>query len=165
MSTLIFFDCEFTDLSRSARLISAGFITASGDHYYGELADYDEDGCNDFVKSTVLPLLTLPAMSTRAFVSLLTDWLSDLGEDVIFVADSDWDQQILTTTFASVSKTIPENWQFQKTPDNFKKGHQRNLFNDEMAAFFLRHPEMKQHHALADARAIRCAYQRAALGY
>lgn len=165
MATLIFFDCEFTDLSRSARLISAGFITASGDHYYAELADYDEDSCNDFVTAKVLPLLTLPAMSTGDFVSSLTEWLSDLGADSLFVADSDWDKLMLTATFASVSKTIPENWQFQKTPDNFKNGHQRNLFNDEMAAFFLRFPEMKQHHALADARAIRCAYLRAALGY
>lgn len=71
----------------------------------------------------------------------------------------------LGTTFASVGKTIPDNWHFQKTPDNFTNGMQRSLFNDEMAAFFLRHPDQKPHHALAHASAIRNAYLRAESGY
>lgn len=164
MSQLLFFDCEFTDLNDSARLISAGFITASGDHYYGELAEYDEGDCNDFVKATVLPLLARPSMTADDFVSSLTNWVNDLGQDVLFVADSDWDQRILTATFAAVGKTVPERWHFQKTPDNFTNGVQRDLFNEEMAAFFLRNPEMKQHHALTDACAIRSAYLRAVPG-
>ena len=59
MVTLLFFDREFTDLKDSASLISAGFITQSGDQFYAELTDYNEDSCNDFVKATVLPLLSL----------------------------------------------------------------------------------------------------------
>jgi len=165
MGTLLFFDCEFTDLSGSASLISAGFVTQSGDQFYAELSDYEEDSCNDFVKATVLPLLSLPQISTADFISSLTDWLINLGEDFLFIADSDWDQKILTKTFRSVGKTIPENWRFQKTPDNFANGTQRCLFNDEMAVFFLRHPDQKQHHALTDACAIRNAYLRAAAGY
>lgn len=165
MATLLFFDCEFTGLSGSASLISAGFITESGEQFYAELMEYEEDDCNDFVKATVLPLLSLPPISTTKFLSLLIDWLSDLGGDFLFIADSDWDQRILTKTFVSVGKTIPDNWRFQKTPDNFANGTQRNLFNDEMAAYFLRHPDEKPHHALRDARAIRSAYLRAASGY
>lgn len=165
MGTLIFFDCEFTDLSASASLISIGFVTQSGDQFYAELSDYEEDVCNDFVKTTVLPLLSLHPMSTANFLSSLTDWLNAMGEDFLFIADSDWDQKILTKTFASVGKAIPDNWRFQKTPDNLQNGTQRSLFNDEMAAFFLRHPDEKAHHALADARAIRNAYLRAASGY
>lgn len=165
MVTLLFFDCEFTDLSSSASLISAGFITQSGDHFYAELSDYEEDACNDFVKATVLPLLSLAPISTVDFLSSLTDWLSSLGGDFLLIADSDWDQKILTKTFSSVGKTIPDNWRFQKTPDNFTSGMQRSLFNDEMAAFFLRYPDEQAHHALADARAIRNAYLRAELGY
>lgn len=165
MVSLLFFDCEFTDLSSSASLISAGFITQSGDSFYAELSDYEEASCNDFVKATVLPLLSLPAISTADFLSALTDWLSSRGEDFLFIADSDWDQMILTKTFVSVGMTIPENWRFQKAPDNFASGMQRNLFNDEIAAFFLRHRDQKQHHALTDACAIRSAYLRAASGY
>lgn len=165
MATLLFFDCEFTDLSSSASLISAGFITQSGDQFYAELSDYEEEACNDFVKATVLPLLSLHPISTLDFVSSLTDWLCNQGRDFLFIADSDWDQKILTKTFASAGKTIPRNWRFQKTPDNFTNGMHRNLFNDEMAAFFLRHPDQKAHHALTDARAIRNAYLRAESGY
>lgn len=165
MATLLFFDCEFTDLSGSASLISAGFITQSGDQFYAELSDYEDGACNDFVKATVLPLLSLHPISTLDFVSSLADWLITLGGDFLFVADSEWDQKMLSKTFASVGKTIPDNWRFQKTPDNFTNGMQRSLFNDEMAAFFLRHPDEKPHHALCDARAIRNAYLRAESGY
>lgn len=165
MVTLLFFDCEFTDLSDSASLISAGFITQSGEKFYAELSDYKEDSCNDFVKTTVLPLLSLPPISTTDFLSSLTDWLSNFGEAFLFIADSDWDQKILSKTFASIGKAIPDNWRFQKTPDNFTNGTQRSLFNDEMAAFFLRYPDQKPHHALTDARAIRNAYLRAESGY
>lgn len=165
MSTRIFFDCEFTDLSSSASLISAGFISHSGDQFYAELSDYEESACNDFVKATVLPLLSEHPVSTAAFLSSLTAWLDNLDEDFLFVADSAWDQKMLTKTFALVGKTIPDNWRFQKTPDNFSTGMQRSLFNDEMAAFFLRYPDEKPHHALTDARAIRNAYLRAELGY
>lgn len=161
----IFFDCEFTDLRDSALLISAGFITQSGHQFYAELYDYDQSSCNDFVKTIVLPLLSLPSISTADFVSSLTDWLGNLDGDFLFIADSEWDQKILTRTFASVGKTIPGNWRFQKTPGNFTNGTQRSLFNDEMAAFFLRHPDEKPHHTLADARAIRNAYLRAESGY
>lgn len=165
MSTHIFFDCEFTDLSGFASLISAGFISHSGDEFYAELSDFEESACNDFVKATVLPLLSERPVSTAAFLSSLIAWLDNLGGDFLFVADSDWDQKILTKTFALGGKTIPGNWQFQKTPDNFSTGTQRSLFNDEMAAFFLRYPDEKAHHALTDARAIRNAYLRAELGY
>lgn len=165
MVTPIFFDCEFTDLSSSASLISAGFITQSGDPFYVELSGYTEDCCNDFVKATVLPLLSLPKISTADFYVLLTDWLSNLGGGFLFIADSDWDQKILTKAFASLGQAIPDNWRFQKTPDNFTSGMQRRLFDDEMAAYFLRHPDQKPHHALADACAIRDAYLRAESGY
>jgi len=160
----IFFDCEFTDLRDSALLISAGFITQSGHQFYAELSDYEQGSCNDFVKTTVLPLLSLSPISTVDFLSSLTDWLSNLDEDILFIADSEWDQKILTKTFVSVGKTIPSKWRFQKTPNNFANGTQRSLFNDEVAVFFLRHPDQKPHHALTDARAIRDAYLRAELG-
>lgn len=161
MVTRIFFDCEFTDLTDSASLISVGFITQSGDPFYVELSDYAEEACNDFVKATVLPLLSLPPVSTADFLASLTDWLHCLGRDLLFIADSEWDRKMLAKTFALRGQSLPSHWHFQKTPDNFLDGVQRCLFNDEMAAYFLRHPDQKQHHALTDARAVREAYLRA----
>jgi len=61
-------------------------------------------------------------------------------------------------------QSLPSSWHFQKTPDNFSDGLQRCLFNDEMAAFFLRHPNQKKHHALTDACAIRAAFLKAESG-
>jgi hypothetical protein len=164
MVTHLFFDCEFTNLTDSASLISAGFITHSGDPFYVELSDYAVEACNDFVKATVLPLLSLPPVSTADFLASLADWLHRLGEELLFIADSEWDQKILAKTFASRGQSLPSNWHFQKTPDNFSNGLQRCLFNDEMAAFFLRHPDQKKHHALADACAIRAAFLKAESG-
>ncbi len=83
---------------------------------------------------------------------------------MLFVADSEWDQKMLAKTFALHGQSLPSNWHFQKTPDNFSDGVQRCLFNDEMVAYFLRHPDQKKHHALTDARAIREAYLRAESG-
>lgn len=164
MVTRLFFDCEFTDLRDSASLISAGFITQSGDPFYVELSDYQKEACNDFVKATVVPLLSLPPVSTADFLASLTDWLQRLGKDLQFIADSEWDRKILAKSFTSNGLSLPAHWDFQKTPDNFTNGLQRSMFNDELAAYFLRHPNQKQHHALNDARAIRQAYLRAESG-
>jgi len=68
-----------------------------------------------------------------------------LGGEFLLVSDSDWDRRVITRTFLAVGQSIPQHWQFQNTPGNFTKGTQRNVFNDEMAAFFLRHPERKPH--------------------
>ncbi len=111
-----------------------------------------------------MPLLSLPPISTAEFLASLTDWLQRWGDDLLFVADSEWDQKILAKTFAALGQPLPANWRFQKTPDNFTNGQQRCLFNDELGAYFLRDPDQQRHHALTDARAIREAYLRAELG-
>lgn len=164
MVTPIFFDCEFTDLSDSASLISAGFTSQSGDHFYVELSDYDPESCSDFVKTTVLPLISNPSTSTTDFISSLTDWVNNFGCEILFIADSDWDQKILTKAFASRNAELPEKWQFQKTPDNFMNRMQRRLFYEEVDAYFLRYPDQKRHHALMDAYSIRNAYLRVISG-
>lgn len=165
MPTPIFFDCEFTDLSDSASLISAGFVSQSGDQFYVELSDYDQESCSDFVKTTVLPLISNPSTCTTDFISSLMEWVSNAGDEILFIADSDWDQKILTKAFALSDKALPENWRFQRAPDNFINGMQRSLFYEEIGAYFLRHPDQKPHHALADASAIRGAYLRSASEY
>ena len=165
MAKLIFFDCEFTDLSIAGSLVSIGFIADSGEEFYVELSDFDEAKCNNFVKTTVLPLLTLRRISSSHFISSLMKWVGNFDEYLILVADSDWDRKMLAKTFASLGKTLPDNWRFYKTPDNFTNAQQRQLFNNEIDAFFLRNPRQRQHHALVDARAIRSAYKRADAGF
>jgi hypothetical protein len=161
MSTLVFLDTEFTDLSSSGSLISAGFITEKGEEYYAELSNFNERECNDFVKAQVLPLLSGPGISMEAFVRRLTLWLANMDGEVVLVADSEWDRKMLEKAFSSVGLPLPPGWLFRKVPDHFPSGQQRQIFNDEMAAYFLRHPKETPHHALSDARAVRNGYLRA----
>ena len=161
MSTVIFFDSEFTNLSSSASFISAGFAAENGEEFYAELSDFEASNCNDFVKATVLPLLVQNRISAYEFVQHLVFWMGQFDGDVVLVEDSDWDRKILSKTFASVKKHLPPNWTFRKVPDYFPTGHQRQAFNDEINAYFLRHPEERPLHALSDARAIGRAYNRA----
>lgn len=161
MSTLVFLDTEFTDLSSSGSLISAGFITEKGEEYYAELSDFNERDCNDFVKFQVLPLLSGPRISTDAFVRQLSLWLAKMDSEVVLVADSTWDQKMLVKAFTFVGLALPAAWLFRKVPDHFPSGQQRQTFNDEMSAYFLRHPQETPHHALSDARAVRAGYVRA----
>lgn len=161
MSTLVFMDTEFTDLSSSGSLISAGFITENGEEYYAQLSDFNERDCNDFVKVHVLPLLSGPRTSIDAFVRQLSLWLDILDSEVVLVADSAWDQKMLVKAFTAVGLPLPAAWLFRKVPDYFASGQQRQTFNDEMAAYFLRHPKELPHHALSDARAVRNGYLRA----
>lgn len=165
MSKLVFFDCEFTDLAVSGSIISAGFVAEGGEDFYAELAGFKESECNDFVKATVLPLLSRQCISIDVFIGQLTQWLGNLDSDLVLVADSDWDRKMLNKTFDSAGMAMPASWLFRKVPDYFSSGQQRQVFSDETAAYFLRYPEEKPHHALADARAIRSAYLRAETGW
>lgn len=158
MSQVIFFDSEFTDLSASASLISAGFVAETGEEFYAELSDFNEGDCNDFVKATVLPMLSQNRIPTDEFVQLLLCWLDKFDGDVVLVADSEWDRKLLNKSFASLGMDMPSGWIFRKVPDYFPTGRQHQIFNDEMAAYFLRHPHEKLHHALSDARAVGRAY-------
>lgn len=165
MSEMIFFDSEFTDLSASASLISAGFVAVTGEEFYVELSDFKESDCNDFVITTVLPMLTQNRMTTNEFVQQLLRWLDKFDGDVVLVADSEWDRKILNKSFASVGMEIPSGWIFRRVQDYFPTGRQHQIFNDEMAAYFLRNPAEKPHHALSDARAARRAYFQAETAY
>lgn len=55
----VFFDTEFTDLTKMGSLVSIGLINEIGDRtFYAELTDtYNRFSCSEFVRSNVLPVL------------------------------------------------------------------------------------------------------------
>lgn len=54
----LFLDCEFTELSAAAKLISLALVAEDGREFYVELLDtWQEEDCSDFVKEIVLPQL------------------------------------------------------------------------------------------------------------
>lgn len=50
----IFFDTEFTGLYQDTDLISIGLISGTGDTFYAEFTDYDEEKCGDWIVEHVI---------------------------------------------------------------------------------------------------------------
>ncbi len=74
----LFLDCEFTQLSPAAKLISLALVAEDGSEFYAELPDsWHMEDCSDFVVEIVLPQLwggsySLPIIDAR--VALLSSW-------------------------------------------------------------------------------------------
>lgn len=93
----LYLDCEFTELSAAAKLISLALVGSDGREFYVEVIDtWREDDCSDFVKQIVLPQLwggvySLPVAEAR--LSLLK-FLTSFPEEVEIVTDApqyDWE--------------------------------------------------------------------------
>lgn len=67
----LFLDCEFSQLSAAAKLISLALVAEDGREFYVELLEaWQEEDCSDFVKEIVLPQLwgasyALPIVEAR----------------------------------------------------------------------------------------------------
>lgn len=156
----IFYDTEFTDLSSSAELISAGFVSEIGETFYGELIDWNRERASDFVREIVMPRLEgRPEylMKKSDFVTNLISWLQSLGSDLVLVSDSTWDIRVLQGAFESFGniQSLVPNLLLEVLVMN-SDGIRRREFAEVQLEYFLRHP-MTEHHALHDAQALRLA--------
>lgn len=93
----LFLDCEFTQLSNAAKLISLALVAEDGHEFYVELLDtWREEDCSDFVVEIVLPQLwggsyALPIIEAR---SALFEFLGSFDEALEIVTDApqyDWE--------------------------------------------------------------------------
>ncbi|QXG47472.1 3'-5' exoribonuclease [Pseudomonas viridiflava] len=93
----IFLDCEFTELSAAAKLMSLALVAENGREFYVELLDaWREEDCSEFVKEIVLPQLwggsyALPIIEAR--ISLLA-FLASFDNEIEIVTDApgyDWE--------------------------------------------------------------------------
>lgn len=93
----LFLDCEFTQLSQQAKLISLALVAENGREFYVEVVDaWREVDCSDFVKQIVLPQLwgdsySLPTIEAR---KALLDFLVSFDEELEIVTDApqyDWE--------------------------------------------------------------------------
>lgn len=93
----VYLDCEFTELSAAAKLISLALVAEDGREFYVELLDvWKEEDCSDFVKEIVLPQLwggryVRPTIEAR---SALLDFLVSFDEILEIVTDApqyDWE--------------------------------------------------------------------------
>jgi hypothetical protein len=93
----LFLDCEFTQLSSAAKLISLALVAENGREFYVELLDgWREEDCSDFVKEIVIPQLwggsySLPTAEARM---ALLRFLTSFEKEVEIATDAphyDWE--------------------------------------------------------------------------
>lgn len=139
----LFLDCEFTQLSAAAKLISLALVAEDGREFYVEVLDaWREEDCSNFVKEIVLPQLwggswALPIIEAR--ISLL-EFLASFDCVIEIVTDApqfDWE---LFCELAYDNGYWPRNV--------------RNYPTDATTLSPVSDGEEPPHHALLDARII-----------
>lgn len=161
--TYIFFDTEFTDLVQEPFLISAGFASEDGREFYGELEpQFWAPWASVFVQANVVPLLdqvthrrggSAPFSLTEQAMAI-RGWIEAQTGEVVLVSDSPgYDFALLLNLFDEANEPWPRNT--EKRACCFS-------LNSEAAALTyqreFRRIGLPQHHALADAKALRAAW-------
>ncbi|TYK74121.1 hypothetical protein FSY45_19970 [Comamonas sp. Z1] len=154
---LIFLDTEFTRLDRPD-LISIALIAEDGREFYAERTDYDPRQCSEFVRAHVLPLLgrVEGSGSTRMeLTNRLRTWIAQFSEPAIYVFDSPKDWHLLAVAMLGrPQKNPPGDFGKQRFLDSSVFTHEafKKASNSSYS------PDLPEHHALADARALRAGY-------
>ncbi|MBB3271766.1 hypothetical protein FHW75_002944 [Pseudomonas sp. OG7] len=139
----LFLDCEFTQLTAQAKLISLALVAEDRQEFYVEVSDaWREEDCSDFVKEIVLPQLSggeyaMPIIKARA---ALLRFLATYDEELEIVTDApayDWE---LFCELAYVGGEWPKNV--------------KNFPTDATTLTATNDGEELPHHALLDARII-----------
>lgn len=144
-----FVDCEFTDFEQRD-LLSLAIVSEEGDEFYVELAEYADEACSEFVRSTVLPQLGKypECVHARAEAACrLTRWLNHfpLKPRPLLCFDFVGDLELLV----GLVGVIPRGWRTQML------GLRLDIERTE--AWFNAHGG--RHHALMDARAKAASFR------
>ncbi|MYM82638.1 hypothetical protein GTP44_11805 [Duganella sp. FT50W] len=152
---LVFIDTEFTNHNRPS-LISIGLAAVGGNDFYAELTDYKREDCSEFVVAEILPLLGRSpeaACTSQELIGRLQEWFDALPSLATIVYDYEVDWQLLKATF------------HEELPPNVA-GHQlidHRIFRTsayKLGEVLTYTKALPEHHALADARALREGYLR-----
>jgi hypothetical protein len=158
-------------VAHTTGLISIGFAAETGEHLYIELVEgWDRSKCNDFVVSTVLPLLGRcdPLRLTReAAACVINDWINalrrhDRSAAIIFLSDSLWDWDHLKNLFPWTPGSEPwvraERVFGRLISSELGTPGRTRLFEQLVMEWARDEPEV--HHALVDAMALRDIFGR-----
>ena len=123
----IYFDTEFTGLTKNTDLISIGLIAENGSTFYGEIKDFDITKCNQWVKDNVVSKLkyygryneyfkennhSVEILDTKHKVGIhLNLWINSFLEEIQFVSDvAHYDFVLLIDllTFGGTALDLPE---------------------------------------------------------
>jgi hypothetical protein len=164
---MVFYDCEFTDLTTDSDLLSIGFIASEFNaELYIEILDAEVQRSSFFVKSEVIPLFGKhnPEILTRDQAAVrIQGWLDSLRTDrsqqLVLVSDSTWDWNHLLELF--IPKPDEPNWARSfnlvgRMVQNLLHPQRAEAFARELALYHRQHKQ--QHHALVDTRALKHAF-------
>lgn len=156
----IFFDTEFTVLSRDAKLISIGLVDASGERtFYAELSDtWRLNDAGEFTVHQVIPLLEggVTLMTMRDLGERLDTWLRGFEAPVILATDSlNWDWPWIVEIFHRHS-AWPKNLAHEPLLLTMNYLNEFDAFDYAVEAAFV--SGLRRHHALDDAMANRLGW-------
>ena len=163
----IFIDTEFTRLAPDAELISFGAVSEDGREFYCELAPLAAERCSGFVIEFVLPLFegSGALCPSERFGQRLAAWLSQF-DNPLLLADSDWDILVVRHALNGERNRRPGLLTLPGPEGPLEvmlltlaplSGKALEIFEQGMRQHFS--ADNRQHHALVDARAMRCGLQ------
>jgi len=175
----IFFDTEFTGLTKDTTLISIGCVSENLKKFYAEFTDYNKSQCSDWIKVNVLNNLILTKNkrdnyqgcnavtvlgNTKKVVDAFKEWL-DQFEAIQFVSDvSHYDFVLLADLFggalelpSNISPVCHDISQDIAKHLNISDAKAFNVNREEFAGFFDTLKHLK-HNALFDAEVIKQCY-------
>ena len=141
--TYVFLDSEFTNLT-TPQLISVGAVATDSTAFYAEIEGWDRSTASPFVVDTVMPLLDGDEVPRELGAEALTDWLMERARrtPTTIITDSGFDRWALAELFGS--ENLPVNVRWQRVPVAYEA-------MDEATQQL----NLRRHHALDDARALR----------
>lgn len=144
LSMLIFVDTEFTDL-HEPYLISMALVAADGAELYCEMVGITQSICSQFVRDSVLPLMSGPQLTPIHAAEQVLRFLAPYPSVVFFCDAPGYDVELL-------KPFLPQKLLWTVAVPSFETEA------DEMA-FRLRYEKafetgLRRHHALDDARAL-----------
>jgi diamine N-acetyltransferase len=141
--TYVFLDSEFTNLT-TPQLISLGAVATDSTAFYAEIEGWDPATASPFVSDTVMPLLDGDAVPREIGAEAFTEWLMERARrtPTTIVSDSGFDRWAMSELFGS--ENLPVNVRWQRIAISYE------AMDDAAQRLNLR-----RHHALDDARALR----------
>lgn len=152
----IFFDTEFTGLTSAPRLLSIGLVAENDAALYIEFTDgWTEAQCSPWVRANVMPMLGCGERLTRRDAGArIFAWLLLFESPPTLLGETTWDTEL----FAELARECRfESGLIQLRALSFQDKAQANAFEAARQLYFSAQ-QASQHHALADARAFRAAW-------
>jgi len=141
--TYVFLDSEFTNLT-TPQLISVGAVATDSTAFYAEIEGWDPGTASPFVNDTVVPLLDGDTVPRAMGAEALTEWLLERARrtPTTIISDSGFDRWAIAELLGN--ENLPVNVRWQRVPVAYEA-------MDEATQQL----NLRRHHALDDARALR----------